>query len=134
MKKITIFAIRYKGLLSVLFLVFVLVAPVYFTSAAANDPLTLKIKIENPLGKSIDTLPKFIETILNIVLVVGVPIVALAIIYSGFLFVSAQGNSEKITEAKNTLKFTLIGAALLLGSWIIAQAIQGTIAEIKRTT
>jgi vacuolar-type H+-ATPase subunit I/STV1 len=131
MKRIMIFGIRHKNFISLLSFVFLMATPFYFTHAAG---MALDVKIKNPLGDSITTLPGFIEAALNMVLVVGVPIVALAIIYSGFLFVSAQGNSEKISEAKNTLKFTLIGAALLLGSWVIAQAIQGTIAEIKRTT
>lgn len=132
MKRLMMFGIRHKNLISRLSVLFFVMAPFYFAQAAG---LALEVKIKNPLEKSgITTLPGFIESALNMVLVVGVPIVALAIIYSGFLFVSAQGNSEKISEAKNTLKFTLIGAALLLGSWVIAQAIQGTIAEIKRTT
>ena len=131
MKRIMIYGIRYKKLISFLSVFVLFSAPFYFAHAAG---LALDIKIKNPLSSSIDTIPKFIETILNMVLVVGVPIVALAIIYSGFLFVSAQGNSKKISEAKTTLKYTLIGAALLLGSWVIAQAIQGTITEIKRTS
>ena len=65
---------------------------------------------------------------------IGVPIIALAIIYAGFLFVTAQGNSEKLTKAKKTLLYTLIGAALLLGAVVIAEAIKGTVNDIKSTT
>jgi len=57
--------------------------------------------------------------------------VAIAIIYSGFLFVTAQGNSEKLTKAKKALLYTIIGAALLLGSYVIATAIGKTVDEIK---
>jgi hypothetical protein len=92
----------------------------------------VSVKIINPLG-NINSIPTFIETILNFVLIVGVPIVTLAIIYCGFLFVEARGNAEKITKAKGALLYTVIGAALLLGSWVIANAIQGTINEIKAT-
>lgn len=131
MKKILYYAVRYRSTISAFGLFVILAAPFYFASASG---LALDVKIENPLKSSgIETIPGFIEAALNMVMIVGVPLVALAIIYSGFLFVSAQGNSEKISEAKTTLKYTLIGAALLLGSWVIAQAIQGTINEIKRT-
>ena len=58
---------------------------------------------------------------------VGIPLVALAIIYCGFLFVQAQGNSEKIEQAKDALLYTIIGAAILLGSWAIAGIISNTI-------
>jgi len=90
--------------------------------------------LENPLGNDIDTIPEFIEAIINIVLIVGVPIVVLALIYVGFLFVKAQGKPEEITKAKNALMYTLIGAALLLGAFVIANAIGKTVDEIKSTT
>jgi hypothetical protein len=80
----------------------------------------------NPLGTS-STLPVFIKNILNGVLTIGIPIIALAIIYSGFLFVFARGNSEKLTHAKDTLLYTLIGAAILLGAYAIATMISSTI-------
>ena len=93
----------------------------------------INTSIENPLRSDIDTIPKFIEAIITAVLYIGVPIVALAIIYTGFLFVSAQGNSEKLTKAKKALVYTLIGAALLLGAFVIANAIQSTVHEIEKS-
>ncbi len=86
--------------------------------------------INNPLGGSTTDIPSFIKAILNFVVLIGVPIVTLAIIYSGFLFVTAQGNSEKLKKAKKTIIATLIGAALLLGCYVIAGAIQGTVDQI----
>jgi hypothetical protein len=93
----------------------------------------LNIGIKNPLG-GINDLNGLIVAILSIVLVIGVPIITLAIIYCGFLFVQAQGNSEEITQAKSALLYTIIGAALLLGAFVIANAIQGTVNDIKSTT
>ena len=61
------------------------------------------------------------------VLRIGMPIVALAIIYCGFLFVQAGGNPESIEKAKEALLYTIIGAAILLGSWAIASIISNTI-------
>lgn len=99
--------------------------------AGNSQNLNIDVKIENPLGSKINSLPDFIEAILNIVVTIGVPIVALAIIYTGFLFVTAQGNSEKLKTAKNALLYTLIGAALVLGAWILANAIAGTVDQIR---
>ncbi|MFA5783202.1 MAG: TrbC/VirB2 family protein, partial [Bacteroidales bacterium] len=81
----------------------------------------------NPLGDNTQTLSGFVEKILKGVIKIGMPIIVLAIIYSGFLFVSAQGNSEKLSEAKRALLYTLIGAAILLGSWAIALLIRDTV-------
>lgn len=98
-----------------------------------NAP-NINTKIDNPLGSGIDSIPKLIEAIINIVLMIGIPIVVLAIIYTGFLFVKAQGNPEQITKAKSALLYTLIGAALLLGAFVIANAIGKTVEEIKSST
>ena len=83
--------------------------------------------IKNPLGSNIPDIPSFIRVIIDFVLLIGVPIVALALIYSGFLFVTSLGNSEKLTKAKKTFIYTLIGAAILLGAFVIANAIKGTV-------
>lgn len=95
-----------------------------------NKDVTIDVKINNPLG-NISTVQEFIERLLNIVITIGVPIVALAIIYTGFLFVTAQGNADKLKTAKNALVYTLIGAALVLGAWVLAKAIVNTVNEIK---
>jgi len=87
--------------------------------------------LQNPLP-SITDLSAFVKTILDIVLTIGIPIIALAIIYSGFLFVQARGKPEEITKAKQALVYTLIGAAILLGSWILAQAIGDTVGQLRQ--
>jgi hypothetical protein len=86
---------------------------------------TTSTTIKNPINVS--TIDGLIKVILEGVIKIGIPIVALAIIYSGFLFVSAQGNSEKLKEAKRALLYSVIGAAILLGSWAIAQVISNTV-------
>ena len=89
-------------------------------------------KLCNPL-QGITDLNTFIKAILDIVLTIGIPIVALAIIYCGFLFVSAQGKPEEISKAKKALMYTLIGAAVLLGAWVLAQAIGDTVDELRKS-
>ncbi len=89
-------------------------------------------QICNPLAsRGINDIPGFIKALLEGVLKIGIPIIALAIIYCGFLFVAARGNSEKLTKAKDALLYTLIGAAILLGSWAIAQMISATVTGLK---
>lgn len=98
-----------------------------------NADYSVQTKIENPLGSNgPQDIPDFIERAIDIVLVVGVPIVVLAIIYSGFLFVSAQGNAEKLKTAKKAILYSVIGAVLLLGAFVIASAIGDTVNDIKK--
>lgn len=88
--------------------------------------------LDSPIKDKNTTLTSFIGDILDkIVLPIGAVVVVIFIIYSGFLFVVAQGNESKLEKAKTTLLWTIIGAAVLLGSWAIAQVVQSTINELR---
>lgn len=82
-------------------------------------------KIQNPINVS--DFSSFIAKLLGIILRVAVPIVAAFIIYAGLMFVLARGNSEKLEKAKTRLLYTLIGAGVLLGAWMIATVIKATV-------
>jgi predicted membrane protein len=88
--------------------------------------------LENPL--KISTLAEFIKKILDIVTTIGIPIIAIFIIYSGFLFVTARGDTGKLEKAKETFLWTIVGAAIVLASWVLAQAICETIVQLGNTT
>ena len=96
-----------------------------FALYAEDNCDTASGKICSPINVS--TINEFIRVFLEGVLKVGIPIVALAVVYCGFLFVKARGKPEEITKAKDALLYTLIGAAILLGSWAIAQLISNTV-------
>jgi hypothetical protein len=93
-----------------------------------NSTSTSSARINNPIG--VDNLQDFIKALLDGVLRIAIPIIVLAIIYSGFLFVKARGNSTELETAKNALMYTLIGAAVLLGSWAIAQIVADTVLSL----
>ncbi|PCI29645.1 hypothetical protein COB55_01740 [Candidatus Wolfebacteria bacterium] len=87
--------------------------------------------ISNPLN-DITSIPQFLEKIFEkIVIPIGFSIATLMIIYSGFLFVVAQGNPTKLEKAKTAFLWTVIGTAVLLGSWAIASVIEATINDIR---
>lgn len=91
---------------------------------------SMNIKIDNPFKK--DTIEGLIETIVNdILLPIGGVVAVLMIIYAGFLFVTARGNEAQITKAKDALLWAVIGAAILLGAWVISQAIKTTIDQLR---
>jgi len=83
-------------------------------------------QIENPLGDG-SSLPAFIQSLLGIVVRAGIPLVVLALVYTGFRFVEARGNPEKLSKAKNLLLYTVIGSAVVLGAWTIATILTNTI-------
>lgn len=82
--------------------------------------------IENPLGDG-SSLPAFVQSLLGIIIRAGIPIVVLALVYTGFRFVLARGNPVKISEAKHLLLWTVIGSAVVLGAWTIATILTNTI-------
>ncbi len=85
----------------------------------------------NPLAGGVDSIEKLLKLILNnIVLPIGSVVIVIMIIYSGFLFVTARGNEDKIGDAKRTLTYVVIGAAILLGAAVISAVIGGTLCQI----
>ncbi len=100
------------------------------TGPGINPPTSVtSIKIENPfnskVGNSLFGLVKAIVN--NIVLPVGGILCVLAFIYAGFKYVMAQGNSTKLEEANRTLLYAAIGTAVLLGAWVLANAVCETL-------
>lgn len=85
--------------------------------------------LTNPLN-NIDSLPKFMEAILDAVIQIGTIILTLAIVYIGFLFVQAQGNEEKIKSARSALMWTVIGGLILLGAKTVGLVIGSTIGAL----
>ena len=83
----------------------------------------------NPL--KVGTLPELLKLVLEAVVYLGSIVLTLAIIWVGFKFVAAQGNPEKIKEARNALVWTLIGGLILLGAQAISLAIQSTVGSLQ---
>lgn len=90
--------------------------------------------LKNPLKSSYDTIPKIITAVIkDIMIPIAIPLLVIAFIWSGFLFVSARGNAEKIKKAKEAFGWTLAGAAIILACFVIAEAVQNTIQEVRGT-
>ncbi len=75
----------------------------------------------------VGTLFDFVTAILNIVIKISIPVVSLAFIWTGYLFVSANGVEAKITEAKYWLYKTVIATAIIFGAVVIATIVKNTI-------
>jgi len=104
--------------------------PMHLMHAQADPGAGVHTTLESPLG-GVSNLNNLIEKILEVVVQIGTPIAVLFIIYAGFLFVTAQGNETKITKAKNAFTWAIIGTAVLLGAWVLAVAIEGTIGNLQ---
>ena len=87
-------------------------------------------QLDNPLSPEFQTIPAFIEGALKVMVMVALPIITVFVVYAGFQFVLAQGNTEKLNTAKKNFLFVIIGALLIMGAWIIATLIGGTVTQL----
>lgn len=87
-------------------------------------------KIPNPLGGNTNSLPAFFNSIVGVAIELGTIISVLAIIYGGFLYVTAQGDEEKLGKAYKTITWALVGTAILLGARTIMLAVTDTVKQL----
>lgn len=97
---------------------------------AEADTISTKVEFTNYL--KFNDLKDFLEAILSIVVVLATPIVIFFIIYSGFLYVTAQGEPEQIKTAKRSLLYSIIGGLLVLGAFAIAQIVGDTVDKFQQ--
>ncbi len=111
--------------LSLFFLIYVPQIVSADIGGAGPSAGSFQIKLANPL--SVSTLDELLELVLNLIIQAGIPIIVIMIMWSGFLFVKAQGNPGDVTKAKENLKYVLIGTAIVLGVFSILAIVKGTI-------
>ncbi|KKW24454.1 MAG: hypothetical protein UY70_C0001G0022 [Candidatus Kaiserbacteria bacterium GW2011_GWB1_52_6] len=103
---------------------------ILFVSIAFAATTDCTGRLCNPLDANFSTIPKFIAGALKVMVEVALPIITLFFVYSGFLFIKAQGNTTELTTAKKNFIYVVIGALLILGAWIIATMIEATIGQL----
>ena len=64
---------------------------------------------------------------MNIATYIGVILAVLALIWVGFRFIAAQGNPEKIKEAREFFYAVVIGIAILIGASTIVNIVKNTL-------
>lgn len=117
---------RYYAAIGMGIILFVILAgalPVY-----AADCTSSGSGLQNPL--KFCTIQEFIEGALKAIVIIALPILALFIVYSGFLFVMARGNAEQLSTARRNFAYVVIGGLLILGAWMLANLIGNTVSEI----
>lgn len=86
---------------------------------------SMAFQLSNPINQ--ESLYCFLSDVLSAFVLIVFPIVVLALVYSGYLFVAAQGNPQKLNEARGWLIGVVIGALIILGAQVLAVAVESTI-------
>ena len=124
---------RISALVATNLTIFLFLLLPFFTIVSAQQiPLQgTTPKLQNPLGSSNTSLTAFANSIVDAVVTVGLPIAALMIVYSGFLFVKARGNPSELEVAKRAFFYALVGIAIILGAKVLSEVIKGTIDVLR---
>ncbi len=64
-----------------------------------------------------------LQGIADWVILIGIPVLIFFTVLSGILFVTAQGNEEKLTRARQVLTWTVVGGFIILGASVIAEVV-----------
>lgn len=83
--------------------------------------------VQNPL--KFNSFCGLLKGLFNGVVAIGIPVAVVFLVIAGFRFVLAQGNPKGIGLARQNLLNTIIGIALFLGAWLIAQVIASTLSQ-----
>lgn len=91
------------------------------TNPGACDTGTICNLLNSP------SITDFLLAIIRVLLIFALPIIIFFIIYAGFLFVTARGDTGQIQTAKSALMWAIIGGVIVLGAELIIDVIKGTI-------
>lgn len=84
--------------------------------------------LQNPL--KFPNIQKFVEGVLQAIVMIALPIITIFIVYAGFLFIAARGNESKLSNAKNNFQYVIIGTIMILSAWVLATLIGGTVTQL----
>jgi len=102
------------------------------TTPTPTGPNTTLVNPLNVGNCTSDTcLMVFLNKILDFVIQIGTIVVILMMVYIGYLFVTARGNDAKITEARQALLWTVVGALILIGAKAISTGIEATVRALS---
>lgn len=96
-----------------------------------NPNFVLTTTIANPLGVDFNIV-EFLRKLFTNFVKIALPFLVMFMVYSGFLFVEARGNEEKLSKAKKNFFYVIIGATLIFGAWMIALVLRGTVDQFEQ--
>lgn len=108
-----------------LFLTLCLCALTFSFAFAAPEPGK---GLENPLN--FKNIQEFVEGVLRATVMIALPIITIFIVYAGFLFIKARGNSSDLSEAKKNFQYVILGTIMILSAWVLATLIGSTVTQI----
>ncbi len=108
----------------------ILLATFYFlfsaNSALAQGGPFINCDASKPPGAGGCGIPEFVafvKNIINYLFVIAIPLAVIFIVWGGFVIMTAGGSEEKVKKGKGVITASVIGLAILFGSWLIVTVI-----------
>lgn len=89
------------------------------------------VQLKNPMA--VNSIQELLEALIGIIIVFATPIIIFFIVYAGFLYVTARGNEQTITQANRALLYAIIGGLLILGAFALITIITNLISAVATT-
>ncbi|MES2985542.1 MAG: hypothetical protein V4686_00245 [Patescibacteria group bacterium] len=86
------------------------------------------MQIPNPT--KFNDLTQIVAVVVNVVQILLIMATTLYLIYAGLMFVTARGDSAKLTKARDALLWGMVGAALILAARVLVTTLQGTVNSV----
>ncbi len=99
----------------------------------ANDLLNTKVAPAAGITNTSRTLPEIVGSIINVVLGFLGVLLLVYILYAGFLWMTAGGDSKKVDEAKAMLKNAVIGLVIITAAFAISSFVLGSLITVTQT-
>lgn len=113
----------------ILFAFLYLLPRAFLFAAPGDDTSGGSVGLQNPIQAT--SITALLASILDFIVRLGLPVIVVAIIYSGFMFVVARGKPAELEVAKKNLVYVMIGAAIILGAKVLSVVITGTVDGIR---
>ena len=116
-------------IISILFLTFTFLSLASFVFAQENlmESRQLEVPLPGIAGETEITntpfLPDYIRYIFNFGVGISGIVVFVVFVYAGVIYLTSGGNPSKLSDAKDRMMSALIGAAVILGSYLILTTI-----------
>ncbi len=94
---------------------------------ATPFPSFAQTRLVNPFDPNIGSINDLIDILIKIMWLVVMPLLVVALVWAGYLIVSARGDEKKLTLGKRVLIWTLVGGLIIVGAKVIKDVIIGTL-------
>lgn len=95
----------------------------------ALPAITFAQSVQNPLAAQ--SITDLFRAIIEVIMVFAVPVIVFFIIYAGFIYVTARGDTGKIQKAHMALLYAVIGGVIIIGANVLIDVVAGTVDSIK---